>query len=192
MVLYTAMMVILFLRHSVAATEHSKGKFPNFNTNFKAYEVTNVSVAGPIDNELNVAFSAYEQKFKLKLHRAIEKAVNVTIVSRYGKRSFGVQPSYYSGKIENSVASFAHGTLEDGVFSGSVYLNGDEVIYAEPLCRFVRRKKCSNINSVVYKRSDVIIDKHLKKAMRYKNTPITAYDIAKLRQLQDRYLSFVV
>ena len=180
LVLYIAIGATLLQPQISTAAELSEEALKKLAANFKAYELSNVSVTGPNDRNLDIMFSAFGSKYELKLHLAIQRQVNVIIASKYGQRSLDLEPSYYSGRIETAVASFAHGILENGVFSGSVYANGhgsDDPIYIEPLCTFVNEHNCSNVDSVIYKRSDVLMDEKLKKAMRYKTSPKAANKI---------------
>lgn len=166
--------VTVGIMHQVATGIQVADITRKLRKSFKAYELTNVSVTGPVTEDLYISFLAFGKSFNLVLHQAILKTTNVTVMSKFGPRSYEMLPLYYSGKLENNVSSFAHGTLENGVFSGSVYTNGKasgEIIYIEPLCKFATEEKCSNMNSVVYKRSDVVINGDLKKAMRYKTAP---------------------
>ncbi len=157
-------------------SQPSAAALSSVEKNVRAYQFTNVTVQGPFHDEIKVTFFAYDQLFELFLRRAVKKKVHVIIVSEHGQRSMDMQPSYYSGTVGRDVGSYAHGTLDDdGVFSGSIFKdkwkkNATDTFYVEPLCDFDRTEKCSNTQSVVYRRKDIAVGNDLKKAMRYKST----------------------
>ena len=160
-----------------SSTETYEGDLKKLNANFKQFKLANVSVVGPRNRKLTIFFSVFGQEFELNLHHESKKGTNVTVVSKYGPRSYIIEPSYFSGSAAGSASSFVHGVLENGTFSGSIHdqtKNHGDIIYIEPLCYFIKEVKCSNVNSVVYKRSDVIMSGNVKTTMRYRTAPQAA------------------
>ena len=156
------------------STETYEEDLKKLNANFRQFKLVNVSVIGPKNRKLTIFFLFFGQEFELNLHHESKKGTNVTVVSKYGPRSYMMEPSYFTGSTASSASSFVHGVMENGTFSGSIHdktKNHGDIIYIEPLCYFIKKVKCSNVNSVVYKRSDVIMSGNVKTTMRYRAAP---------------------
>ncbi len=175
-ILATTAILVFTLRFSVATQHLPDSTRETLSARFRQYQLVTVQVQGPIHNNINVTFHAFDKTFHLRFHRPLRRPIDVIVVAEDGERSMSVEPGYYTGIDGDDVNTFAHGTVDHGVFSGSLYKNRltrseSDVLYIEPLCIFVPTVVCTGENSVVYKRRDLILSEETKRAMRYKSTP---------------------